>query len=168
MQQIIFSFCTIFIVVINFAACGDSSSNGDDTTNSSSTSNSSLSSSASSATFVSNIGEPQNSQGYYGDNVYFGGIKITGTWKIGEEGDILYAFYADGTGENDTFSGIYGVDANGSMLQTTIYRIHEFYYKSVDQDTPDCLNIDYIPSWELGTTPPIVSSKMCKISSEEE
>ena len=49
-----------------FGGCGDSKSADDSCGDS----------------FVSNVGQPQNSRGYYGDEVCFGGKKVVGKWQL--------------------------------------------------------------------------------------
>ena len=75
-----------------------------------------------------NLGNPINSLGYYGSNVYLGNEKIVGNWRLYKDHIPWtdYTFLEDGTG---TESGLqfsyghdvnYGVDANGTQLLISV------------------------------------------------
>ena len=76
---------------------------------------------------VSNLGEPLNARGYYGDNVCFGPFKIVGKWIMAwyENGPEIIEFRSDGTtlqyDENGApdyeLSSYYGVSEDGETLK---------------------------------------------------
>lgn len=75
------------------------------------------------------LADGSNEYGYFGVDVIFGGIEVTGDWNIYNlevDGESLYAtFYSDGTGEivNSQTNGrtdvVYGVSKDGRVLDTS-------------------------------------------------
>ena len=105
---------------------------------------------------VSNLGEPQNSYGYFGDNVCFGDVKITGKWIINWESGaepVIVEFTNDGT--------VIPYDSNGNAdyNRSSIYWVSEdgmslTYRYLFDADTsPNVFYHDYVersetyPNW---------------------
>ncbi len=112
----IVSLMTSFLIV----GCG-SSSNHHSAPSSSSSSNSSSSS-------VSNLGNPMNTWGYYGEGVMLGSEPIVGNWIITytNGNQDTFSFYDDGTGEHGYYGDIsfgggtdYGVNEDGTQLTVT-------------------------------------------------
>lgn len=64
----------ITTAILSLNGCGDANSTPETP--------SSISTEDTNNTFTTNLGQPLNSLGYYGDNVWFGDIKVVGTWGV--------------------------------------------------------------------------------------
>ena len=130
----------IFILLVGLiVGCGDGTQSGEgNNTNIGSSGSGEVSSSANNVnetntsiycneTNISNMGEPQNSIGYYGDNVCFGTLKIVGKWIMAWYSNVPYVieFRSDGTtlqydengSPNYELTSYYGVSEDGKTLK---------------------------------------------------
>ena len=135
---------------------------------------------------VSNLGEPQNSRGYYGDNVCFGTLKIVGKWKrwitYNGEPEVI-EFRSDGTTlqydangtPDEKLSSIYGVSKDG-MTMGYVYHHPSgsntsdfvFHYLETSQEYPNWIKTTFESfSMDYGITDTTDNYWICRIIYEE-
>ena len=140
-------------------------------------------------TNMSNLGEPLNGRGYYGDNVCFGPFKIVGKWIMAwyeNEPDII-EFRSDGTtlqyDENGApdyeLSSYYGVSEDGETLKyvrqvpasngggiDSDYNVFE--YEEISQEHPNWLKTTYTQTSYFYSMDPQVYNLywICRITDE--